>query len=74
MADNWHVTSQRETEQLNPAGTGFEQVWVVTFTVDTGPSAGTSASVVVPAAQYNGPYVSDQIDAKVAAMDAIAGL
>jgi len=74
MADTWRVTSQRQTEELNPAGTGFESVWIVTYEVTSGPARGATGQVSIPAAQYGADAVRELIEAQVAALHEVAQL
>jgi hypothetical protein len=76
MADMWHVVQngQRQSTQLNAAGTGFSDVWEITFQVDSGPAQGTVGSVRIPQEFYTPEYVRSEIDKAVVALDAVAGL
>ena len=61
MAQDWRVTSQRQSEQLNPGGTGFQTVMVVTYEVINGPAIGVTGSVSVPKSVYNAVTVAEMI-------------
>lgn len=74
MADNYTITSQKQDVRINPAGTGFENVWEVTYKVTSGPSRGTSATVTVPEEDHNAEYVKGTIEDKIAALDEVANL
>ena len=74
MADTYQVISQKQNTQINPAGTGFEDVWEITYKVTSGPSKGTTATLTVPEEDHNAKYVSTAIKAKIAHLDAIAGM
>lgn len=74
MADNYTITSQKQNVQINPAGTGFEDVWDITYKVTSGPSKGTTATVSVPEEDHNAQYVAKAIMAKIADLDAIHAL
>jgi hypothetical protein len=76
MADMWHIPQggQRQSTQLMPNATGFQEVWEITYVIDSGPATGTSGTVTVPAAFYNADYVKQTIDQAVAHVDAVAGL
>jgi hypothetical protein len=74
MADKWHVTSQRQDTIISETGPGFESVWEVGFTIDSGPATGTRGTVRVPVAQYNADTVAAAIDAQVYHLDKVAGL
>jgi hypothetical protein len=72
----WHVVpqGQRLTTVLTNAGTGFTDVWEVTYMIDSGPAKGTTGQVRVPAAQYNAETVKATIDAQVQHMHNVASL
>lgn len=76
MADMWHIVpgGQRQSTQLNPSGTGFTDVWEITYVVDSGPAQGTQGTVRIPQDFYTADYVKAQIDAAVTEMDKVAGL
>lgn len=74
MADTWKVLSQKQSTEINPMGTGFEQVWVITYQVTSGPSRGTIGSISVPDEDHNPEFLGPEIQAKVDALDSIAGL
>ncbi len=64
---DWHVVpqGQRLTTAPSPSGAGFEDVWEVTYQIDSGPSAGTQSTVRIPVAQYNAQFVQQVIAAQV---------
>lgn len=72
MADNYTVLSQKQDVVINHAGTGFEDVWEITYKVTSGPSKGTVATVKVPEEDHNAGYVNAAILDKIAALDEIA--
>jgi hypothetical protein len=74
MADNWKVLSQKQGTEINTQGTGFEDVWVITYQVTTGPSKGTMGSLSVPEEDHNADFIKSAIDDKVNALDGIANL
>ena len=74
MADNFTITGQKQNVQISPTGTGFEDVWDITYKVTDGPSKGTSATLVVPDADHNAAYINKAITAKIAALDEVANL
>lgn len=74
MADKFQILSQRQNVEINAQGTGFQNVWEVTYKVTDGPSKGTVATVSVPEQDHNAKYVNDAIAAKITQLDAIAGL
>lgn len=80
MADingvKWHVVpgGQRLTTVINQAGTGFDDVWEVTYMIDSGPGSGTTGVVRVPAHQYNQETVKASINALVTHQHGIASL
>jgi len=70
----WHVTSQNLTTTISESGTGFESVWEVRYTVDTGPAKGTVGLVRIPASQYNAADVKAAIDAQVYHIHSVGSL
>lgn len=74
MADNYSILGQKQSTEVNPAGTGFMNVWEITYRVTDGPSKGTVATVTVPDEDHNADYIKGAIEEKIAKLDAIAGL
>lgn len=74
MNDKFQVIAQRQNVEINAQGTGFQNVWEVTYKVTDGPSKGTVGTISVPEQDHNAKYVNDAIAAKVAQLDAIAAL
>jgi len=72
----WHIipNGQRLTTDISPAGNGFQDVWEVTYMIDSGPAQGTQALVRIPATQYNAETVKATINAQVAHQHNIASL
>jgi hypothetical protein len=72
----WHIVpgGQRLTTQISAAGNGFQDVWEVSYHIDTGPAAGTEGIVRIPAAQYNAKTVEATINAMVSHQHDIAAL
>lgn len=72
----WHVIpgGQRLTTQINPSGSGFEDVWEVSYAIDSGPGRGTQGLVRIPASQYNAETVKATINALVSHQHNIAAL
>lgn len=72
----WHVVpqGQRLTTQLAQSGTGFTDIWEVTYAVDSGPAQGTQGMVKIPASQYNPDTVKSAINEAVTLAHGIAGL
>lgn len=68
MADDYRVTNQRQTTQLN-AGQ-FQPVMQVTFEM----TDGTTGQVTVPLATYSSDTVKAAIEARVATLKDVAGL
>lgn len=73
---NWHVVpgGQRLTTQISPAGNGFQDVWEVSYAIDSGPAAGTEGLIRVPAGQYNAETVAAAINAQVLHQHNVAAL
>lgn len=72
----WHIIpgGQRQTTQLTQAGTGFMDVWEVQYMIDSGPAAGTTGLVRVPASQYNPEVVKAAIDQQTSIIHGVASL
>lgn len=70
----WHVTGQRLTTQLTNAGSGFQDVWEVTYQIDSGPATGHVGQVNIPAAQYTADVVKVAIANQAANLHAVANL
>lgn len=66
MADNYSVTSQRQTSRLSPGGQ-FEQGMEVRFRTVTG----TDGMVFIPLSRYNAENVHAAIADYVAHIDAV---
>lgn len=74
MADNYQVLSQRPDIELSDTGIGFQNVWIVTYKVTSGPSKGTTGSITVTNEDHNAEYVKATIEDKIAHLDNIASL
>lgn len=72
--ETFQILSQSQTSEINPAGTGFHEVWNVTFKVTSGPAKGTLGSLQFPDDEHTADKVGAAIAAKVAALTAIAAL
>jgi hypothetical protein len=72
----YHIVQngQRLTTQLTSTGTGFQDVWEVTYQIDSGPAAGTIGTVRIPASQYNAEVVQAAVEAQLTHMHNIASL
>jgi hypothetical protein len=73
---SWHIVpnGQRLTTEISPAGNGFQDVWEVTYQIDTGPAAGTQGLIRVPAGQYNAETVKATVNRQVKHQHDIASL
>lgn len=76
MAATWRIVpqGQRQTTELSPAGTGFRDVWEVTYEVTQGDAAGTVGIVRVPAESYSADTVAAAIEDQVAHLHNVASL
>lgn len=74
MADNYTILSQSPGTEPNPAGTGFQDVWNITYKVTSGPSQGTVATLQVTEGDHNADYIKSAIEDKITALDSIASL
>lgn len=72
----WHIIpgGQRLTTQINPTGTGFSDIWEVTYMIDTGPASGTQGTVRIPTSQYNAETVKATINDLVSTQHNVASL
>lgn len=74
MASNYKILSQSQTVQINPAGTGFEDVWDITYQVTSGPAKGTVATATVSADDHNADSVQAAIESKISDLEGVANL
>lgn len=74
MADSWTITAQTQREQLNAAGTNFETVMEISFQVTSGPAAGTTGQIKVPANTYNADNVKALVQEQVDTLNEVAAL
>lgn len=74
MADTYSILSQSPGTEPNPAGTGFMDVWNITYKVTSGPAKGTTATLQVPEEDHNAAYVDQAIQDKIQTLGDIAGL
>jgi phosphoglycolate phosphatase-like HAD superfamily hydrolase len=76
MAEKWHIITggQRQVTTLAANGTGFQDVVEVTYQIDSGPAAGNTFTIRIPAQMYNADHVQAVIDRAVAQHNEIAGL
>lgn len=74
MAANYTILAQKQDVVINPLGSGFQNVWEVTYKVTNGPSRGTTATIQVPEEDHNATYIDQAITAKIATLDAVAAL
>ena len=69
MAEGWVVTEQKQTNMQTSGGQ-----WVEAMRVDFKTTSGVLGFVLVPMSQYNTKTVADLIEARKAAIDAVAQL
>jgi hypothetical protein len=74
MAESYKILSQVQDTELNTSGTGFIQVWKVTYQVTSGPAKGTVGTVSFPEAEHTSDIVSATIADKVAQLTDVASL
>lgn len=74
MPAQYQIMSQRQNVEINAQGTGFQNVWEVTYKVTSGPSRGTVGTVSVPEEDHNAEYVNAAITTKIGNLDDIASL
>lgn len=72
----WHVNGAAITQgtDLSPNGTGLVDFYQVPYVIDTGPAAGHTGTVKVPASQYTKAAVASAIQAAVDNTHGVAGL
>lgn len=73
-SDTYSIVSQNQTTDINPSGTGFHQVWEVTFKVTSGPAKGTLGTLTFPEDEHTADVVAKAIADKVSALTAVASL
>lgn len=74
MASNYKITGQKQDVQINPAGSGFVNVWDIGVNVTSGPSRGANFTVTVPESDHNAQYVGQAIEDKIATLDEVSSL
>lgn len=74
MASNYTILSQSQSVQINPAGTGFEDVWEITYKVTSGPATGTVATATVSNDDHNAAAVQAAIESKISDLEGVANL
>lgn len=74
MAANFNILSQKQNVTISPTGTGFQDVWEITYKVTSGSSRGTIATLTVPDEDHNKEKVAELINAKISALDDIASI
>ena len=76
MADTWAIDTAgiRQSTQLSNTSTGFVDVWIVPYQITSGPAAGVTGTVMVPAGLYGPDAVRTAVQAAVDAHAAVASL
>lgn len=74
MADTYTIQSQNQSTEINPAGSGFIDVWQITYKVTSGPAKGTVATVSVPDSEHTADYVKAAIEDKISTLADVASL
>jgi hypothetical protein len=74
MAQDYKVIGQKQEMNINPAGTGFTQDWVITYEVTSGAAKGSVATITVPASDHNTEYIDTAIRDKLSDLHGIASL
>jgi hypothetical protein len=74
MANTYKIISQSQTQEINPSGTGFMEMWSIGFKITSGPASGTNGTVLVTTEDHNVSAVKAAVDAKVADLSEIASL
>jgi hypothetical protein len=75
-APHWHVEGKQIHEQssLGPGNTGIVQEWVVPYTIEEGPSAGTTHEVRVPVHDFTEAGVRQAITTHLNDVHRVGGL
>lgn len=74
MASDYTILSQSQTTEINPAGSGFMQVWEITYRVTAGAAKGTVGTLQVPEEDHDAEHVKAAIEAKIAQLHDVASL
>lgn len=74
MAETYQLVSQSQTNELNPAGTGFIQVWNVVAKVTSGPAKDTLVTLQFPESEHTAQVVGKAFADKIATLSEIAAL
>jgi len=74
VADSYKILSQKQDTTINPAGTGFEDIWEVHYQVTSGSAKGTVGVVKVPESDHNATYVDQTIRDKMSNLSDISNL
>jgi hypothetical protein len=72
----WHVLGDEITQSttLKKGGGGIADVYTVPYQIDTGPAAGHSGSVTLPATAFNPANVKAAVQAQVDAVHTVASV
>ena len=72
----WHIPKggQTLTTDIAPSGTGFMDIWEVAYVIDSGPAAGSSGKIRIPADVATSELVRDTIAAQVDHLHGVASL
>lgn len=63
MADTWHITATEQHQELSPVGTGFRDVKVVHYQIDSGKARGYQGTVTIPMDMYSADNVRATVQA-----------
>lgn len=74
MADNFSIIAQKQNVSIGPTGTGFQDVWDITYKVTSGPSQGTTATLTVPEEDHTKEKVAQLINDKIKTLDDVASI
>ena len=66
MAETFKLISQSQSNEINPAGTGFVAVWNITAKVTSGAAKDSMVTIQVPESEHNAETVGKMLAAKVA--------
>lgn len=74
MVYTYKFLSQTQDTEINPAGTGFRQVWHSVFEITSGPAKGTTFTITLPASDHTADNVKKEADLHTAQLSAVAAI
>lgn len=73
---SYHVLGDEivQTTTLKKSGGGLQDVYEVSYMIDSGPASGHTGTVTLAASAFNLPNVQAAIEAQISAVHSVAGL